>query len=145
LYLGLVLYGSLTPFDLRADARMVEAHFRRAWVFWPIGPVHANREDIPENIALYAPFGLLLAMRLRLAGVRRCLALLAAAEAALAISMAVEATQLLSLCRVASATDVLMNTIGGLLGGLPGATLAPYVYLQSLYRVRARLRRCRLK
>jgi VanZ family protein len=115
-YVAFLLYASLMPFDLRADAAMVSSHYRQAWTIWPFGPMRASRSDLLSNTMVYVPLGLLIATRLRLAGVYRLLALLAAVEGAMVTGLTVEGLQLLSASRIGQATDVLTNTTGGLLG-----------------------------
>ena len=67
--------------------------------------------DIIANIFLFLPFGYLFA----LSHPRRGYALLVAIAAA--ISLSAESLQVLSPARYASATDVVVNTIGAFLGG----------------------------
>lgn len=138
-YVAFLLYASLMPFDLRADAAMVSSHYRQAWTIWPFGPMRASRSDLLSNTMVYVPLGLLIATRLRLAGVYRLLALLAAVEGAMVTGLTVEGLQLLSASRIGQATDVLTNTTGGLLGGVLGTLLGPGLYLGMHRAVRDRI------
>ena len=74
-YVLFVLYGSLAPFDLCADLRVVVRNSRIAFVAWPFGPAHASRVDMAANVALYAPLGALVALRVALRRGPRWLAL----------------------------------------------------------------------
>jgi len=135
-YVLFVLYGSLSPFDLRADPSLAADNFRRAFSMWPCGPAHASRADILANLALYVPLGALAALYVALRRGRRGLVLLAAFDLALATSLTVEGFQLLSLSRVAQATDLLSNTAGGLIGGALGLAFGPVRYLRALRAAR---------
>ena len=122
-YFLLLVYASLMPFDLEADWSRASVRLDRALRTWPFGDVvHTSRSDLLSNFLLYVPLGLLLAARWS-PGRRapRILAALGAILAASATSLLVEAAQLLSLARVASAQDWVMNSLGGVVGGVAGA------------------------
>ena len=137
-YVLFVFYGSLVPFDLRADWAQVPEAARQAWSAWPFGSSHRTSiPDLVSNVALYVPLGVLVGARRTLRRRdSRLLALGTAASLALAVSLAVEAMQMFSPSRYVSAQDVLMSVCGGLVGGLVGvvAGRAGWVRLRRLLR-----------
>jgi len=125
-YIVLVFYASLMPFDLVADGRLAREHFDRAVKFWPLGhQLHASRTDLMSNFLLYVPIGLLVACRWNIAGGRTVRAAIGAAAVAAGVSLSVEALQLLSLRRVSGVHDVTANVLGGLVGAAVGAAAGP--------------------
>ncbi|MCD6365474.1 MAG: VanZ family protein [Planctomycetes bacterium] len=136
-YVVLVIYGSLMPFDLRADWPRAMRRLDYARRVWPMGPIRARRADWVRNIALYFPLGLLLAGRGSLRPrSKRLWALACATGAALATGLIVEFTQLFSASRIPGANDVAANTLGGLAGGIVGISLgrAGWLCLQRWVR-----------
>lgn len=127
-YVIAVLYGSLMPFDMRADCGAVSARLHRAARFWPFGPVPVSGRDVASNVLLYSPLGFLIAGRFGLRHGRRSVLTLAALAACLAFASTVEATQLLSVSRTASLADLVANTLGGTLGGAVAAAVGPLVW-----------------
>ena len=122
-YLALLFYASLMPFDFAGDQARVDAQLRRAWQYWPFGTaVHTSRADMLSNVMLYVPLGFFLATRLTLNARRsRWLALLGGMAVCGATSFLVEIGQVFSTSRIASATDLLMNLAGGSAGAAAGA------------------------
>jgi len=129
-YLLLILYASVMPFDLVASGDEARAAFDHAWEFWPFGQVRrTSRTDVLSNFLLYVPLGFLLATRWRLGrAIPAWLGLPAAAAVSSAVSLSVEGCQLFSLHRVASAQDFLINTCGGGLGSVIGTALGPTIW-----------------
>jgi len=126
------------PFDLSAGPADVRRHLHHALGSWPFGHhAHTSRTDLLSNFLLYVPLGVMLAARLRLgARAGRWSAVLLAAGAASSLSFCVEAVQLLSWTRIASAQDWLLNTIGGGSGAVAGAVFGRATVLRVLRRVR---------
>ena len=118
-YILLIVYGSLMPFDFRADWTAASRHLHDAFAYWPIGPRHAGRRDVFVNVVFYMPLGLLVAGRCIAAGrSRRFRAALAAAAVATGLSVLVEFLQSFTPSRTAQVSDVLANALGGLSGGV---------------------------
>ena len=95
------------------------AHWTRvAWVPFVSPPVKAG--DVIRNVLLYVPWGYLLARHVRPAGISAW----RVAGFAFIVSLATEATQLMSHGRFPSATDVACN-VAGAWGGALWAVRAP--------------------
>ncbi len=137
-YMLLILHGSLAPFDLHADGDEVRCHYSRVWACWPFGDrFRTSKTDVVSNFALYVPLGFLVAVSAALRRrAPRWPAVLAAAAASLAVGSGVEVVQLFSLSRVSSAQDALVNSLGGLVGGLAGAWSGRRWWLGSHWRLR---------
>jgi len=121
-YALLLVYASLMPFDLTASPDWHDRQLARLSQYWPFGPQRASRADMLSNLVLYVPLGLLAATRLTLGNNRsRALAALAATAVCAGVSLLIECGQVFSLSRVASATDLLMNAVGGAAGAVTGA------------------------
>jgi glycopeptide antibiotics resistance protein len=91
-------------------ARHLQDHPHWSRVQWVPYGGPLRFDDIVRNVVLYAPFGFLLA------GDRRAGRFWTVAGCALAISLTTEVTQLFSHSRVPSASDLVSNTTGALLG-----------------------------
>jgi VanZ family protein len=108
----LILYGSLFPFQFAAlgerglPALLESLHFQRT-----------SRGDLVANLLLYMPFGLCLVLAWP-AHWRRLTALVATVIVGTLLSLAVELLQAYAPLRVTSLTDVIINAIGTLAGGL---------------------------
>ncbi len=127
-YMGLLLYGSLTPFhfswprarDLGISGRRIE------WIpFTYICPRYGRfcPWDRGVNIAIFLPVGALVAFLL--AERRRGSGTIGLATASgLAISLAIETAQLFIPSRFPSTADVLCNGLGTWIGAFSAASLA---------------------
>jgi len=108
----LILYGSLFPFEFDTATRVPLLELATSLTF-----ERSSRGDIIANLLLYVPLGLCMAIALP----RRWPAVvnlaLAAAAGAL-LSLGVELLQTMEAARVASLTDVLLNTAGAAIGGV---------------------------
>jgi VanZ family protein len=108
----LILYGSLFPFEFDTRTHVPLLELATALSF-----ERSSRGDIVANLLLYVPLGLCMAIALS----RRWPAVvnfaLAAATGAL-LSLAVELLQTMEAARVASLTDVLLNTAGAGIGAV---------------------------
>jgi len=118
-YVLLVLYGSLLPFDMGGDWERASRRLDRAMSGWPVGDSGVSHRDLLRNGMLYMPLGLLVAGRWLAKG-RRSWAgpLLAATGLSAALSLGIEGLQLLSQTRMPSLQDVIANTAGGLAGAV---------------------------
>jgi glycopeptide antibiotics resistance protein len=113
-----ILYGTTIPFDFDRDPDHVRQ--RLAALPWnPLIRTDGRRLSIPDavqNVMLFMPFGVLGG----LAGHRRIRSRAARAAAVtgagLALSIAVETLQLLTVDRVAATSDVVTNGLGALVG-----------------------------
>ena len=126
-YIFLLLYGSLMPFDFVATDDDVEVHLESAWRVWPfVSGLRLSGSDAVSNFLLYVPLGLLLVTRWRLGrGHLDILAVPVAAVTGAVLSIIVEKLQLHSMTRIASVQDVFLNTAGGLAGAIFGAVWGP--------------------
>jgi VanZ family protein len=108
----LILYGSLFPFQFAAlgeralPALLENLRFQRT-----------SRGDLVANLLLYMPFGLCLVLAWP-AHWRRLTALVATVIVGTLLSLAVELLQAYAPLRVTSLTDVIINAIGTLAGGV---------------------------
>lgn len=108
----LILYGSLFPFQFSAleergfAALLDSLRFQRT-----------SRGDLVANLLLYMPFGLCLVLAWP-AHWRRLTTLAATVMIGTLLSLAVELLQVYAPSRVSSLTDVIINAIGTLAGGV---------------------------
>jgi len=126
-YLGLVLYGSLMPWEFTFDRNIGADEWRHVWGYWPFGHTeHTSLPDVVSNLLLYMPLGGLLAVRWTIrtataaARPARRIAVFRAVIVCSSLSATVEFAQLF-LPRTSSAQDWLMNTMGGFSGACAGA------------------------
>ena len=137
-YVLLLLYASLMPFDFSADRALVSEHVERAWKVWPFGrQFRTSGTDVLSNLVLYVPLGALFATRRASGGVLRALAAAVVATAVgSCVSACVEAVQLLSLQRISSVQDWVINTAGAGLGAIWGAAFGRVAWAaaNALYR-----------
>ncbi|MEJ0015662.1 MAG: VanZ family protein [Acetobacteraceae bacterium] len=117
LMVGVILYGSLYPFELRVptDGPGPLLTFMASW------KQRVSRVDFIANVLLYLPFGFFFLLSFPPARRRAALGLVVACGAAL--SLAIEFTQYYDAGRVTSASDFYTNTIGTLIGGLGARVL----------------------
>lgn len=114
--LCLIVYGSLFPFDFSHDAGdlvhvALGLHFRRT-----------TRGDIVANLLLYFPLGLGLVPLLR-ERYGRVAGLTVAVATGLWLSFAIEVLQAYAPSRVSSLTDLLLNGVSTLAGGVAALLL----------------------
>jgi VanZ family protein len=122
----LILYGSLFPFQFSA---LGEPGF--ATVLESLRFQRTSRGDLVANLLLYMPFGLCLVLAWP-AQWRRFTALAATVIAGTLLSLAVELLQAYAPARVSSLTDLIINAIGTLAGGLIAIV---YLELGSTLRI----------
>ncbi len=122
LYLGVLVYASLMPFDFVADEAQVAARFEQMWLHWPfVFNARVSRSDALSNLLLYIPLGVLVATRCRLVNwFPSLLPLIAAASLAGVTSGTVEVLQAYSITRTPSILDWLLNVSGGVVGAIVG-------------------------
>jgi VanZ family protein len=109
--LALIAYGSLYPFNFKPDAvdgGLSDAVRRLSWA-------RAGRADRIYNVLLYLPAGFCLALWLN-AYCRRWIAVLVAAVVGTGFSLGIEVAQVYLSPRVPSLIDLLLNSLGTLLG-----------------------------
>ncbi|MGH2571458.1 MAG: VanZ family protein, partial [bacterium] len=82
------------------------------------GPVSLS--DAVTNVLLFLPWGFLVALHVASRGRSARAAIVASGLSAFCLSLGVEMLQLLSTERIASATDLVHNTLGGTIGGAIG-------------------------
>ena len=103
----LVLGATVPPFH------QLKAHTHWGKAIWvPFADAHLVTRDLVVNVLLFVPFGLAGPWR-RAQGPRR---LLTAAIAGAALSLVVEFIQVFSHARLPTATDVVINTLGSVIG-----------------------------
>ena len=117
LYVGLVIYASLYPFEGWRDQGIEPWFFVTApW------PKYWTGFDVAINLAGYAPLGFLLALGALRSGYTR-IPIIAAILAAGLLSLAMETLQSYLPVRVPSNVDWALNTCGGLLGAVSAVLL----------------------
>jgi glycopeptide antibiotics resistance protein len=120
-YTCALLVGTLSPFDFRIDARAIaNAEVATEWIpftFWEARCGWTGYfQDKLFNICMFIPFGVLLSLIVQ-SGPRPEMLLRKTTLAAALCSLIIEATQFFLPERHPTASDLLMNTIGGFLGG----------------------------
>ena len=111
-FLFAVVYGSLFPFK---GWHWNPSKAELFWSFDSLWPRYLTRNDVINNILVYIPLGFLLTtLLIRHTTIVR--ASLFAPLIAFAISMTLEIAQLMVPGRIASLLDVMLNSIGGILG-----------------------------
>ncbi len=108
----LILYGSLFPFRFSALGEIGRGGLLESLRFEPM-----SRADLVANLLLYMPFGLCLVLAWP-PHWRRLTTLAWTLIAGTLLSLTVELLQVHASSRVSSLTDVLVNAIGTLAGGL---------------------------
>jgi glycopeptide antibiotics resistance protein len=114
-----VVYGTTIPFNFSSEPGWAAAKLARV----PLNPFIAadtgRRISIPDfvqNVLLFLPFGVLGAIRLRSRRRSPIATLVVVTGLGAALSIGIEALQLLTVDRTTSASDVLANTLGALAG-----------------------------
>lgn len=131
-----IVYGTTIPFNFVHDRRLIADHIARLTWNPLIAADTGQRVSIPDfvgNVLLFCPFGLFGVWALprpRSAGAR--IALVAALG--LALTVAVEALQLLTVDRTSSMSDLCANASGALAGAVAAVVLVGFVdvFLQAV-------------
>ena len=113
--IALIAYGSLYPFNFKADAiegGILQALEKLSWA-------RAGRGDRIANVLLYLPFGFCLYLWLD-TRLRRRVSLLAATALGALFSLGIEVAQVYVSARVPSLKDLALNTLGASLGAVGG-------------------------
>jgi glycopeptide antibiotics resistance protein len=119
-YTALLYYGTLRPFNFSVDAREHAGTYQEPeWLpFTRVCPLHGYEiqpQDKAINVVMFIPFGIMLGLSLPAAmPVRR--RLWWAAGASCALSLSIETAQYFLPSRLPSASDVLLNTVSGVIG-----------------------------
>lgn len=109
--LGVILYGSLFPFDFHGNTRPLQT-------VWDIAQIRANRMDILANVLLYWPLGVSAVLALR--GWASILRVVLVVLCGAALSVSMEVIQIFEPARSVSVWDVFGNTAGAMLGAATG-------------------------
>jgi VanZ family protein len=110
-YIGLIAYATLYPFDPRLpETEMLAAAWRM--------PRYYTQFDVAINALAYGPLGLLLYLYIRPQTGTTMWALLRAIAAGVALSAGLEGLQLFIAGRVPSIMDVASNTVGVAIGAM---------------------------
>ena len=126
---ALIVYGSLYPFDFRADAvkgGLLQAVRELSWA-------RAGRGDRISNVLLYLPLGFCLFLWLEGRSARR-VALVVTALLGSLLSLCIEIAQAYVSSRVPSLTDLTLNaigTLGGAILGIAWGTLVGWMHLPA--------------
>ena len=133
LFVLVVAYGSLAPFDFRADLPGARGRLSDALDQWTLGEGAGGREkpglgigrrEFVLNIVFYAPLGMLVAWQRRSRGRRSIhVTMFAAVIVAATLSVCMEWGQCFLPGRSPSVQDVIANAGGGLVGGAFGVWL----------------------
>src|SRR6185503_13915968 len=113
--LALIVYGSLYPFNFKADAiegGVLEAFRQLSWQ-------RAGRGDRISNVLLYLPLGFCLFLWFELRW-HRALSMIVATVLGTLLSLSIEIAQGYVSTRVPSLTDLSLNALGTLLGAMAG-------------------------
>ena len=113
--LALIVYGSLYPFNFKADAiegGVLEAFRQLSWA-------RAGRGDRIANVLLYLPLGFCLFLWLGLRW-HRIPSILAATALGSLLSLSIEIAQVYISTRVPSLNDLTLNAVGTLVGATAG-------------------------
>ena len=115
-YLALLVYGSLYPFSGWTIPNDPLFSFLGYW------PTKLEKADVVQNVLVYAPLGLLtVSWLVRTMGFKP--ALFFATFAGIALSFSIESIQQFIPSRTSSTSDLVMNLIGTLAGGIIAAFL----------------------
>ncbi|HDZ20095.1 hypothetical protein LCGC14_0239140 [marine sediment metagenome] len=137
LYVLLIVYSSLMPYDFTLSGREAYDNFSNGMQFWPIGNRHTSKTDLISNALAYVPVGFLVVTAWSMRpGRKRAVGLALAGICAAAMSAAVEAIQTFSPARVSSIEDVAMNIGGALAGGAIAAAVGPELWRKLVGAVR---------
>jgi glycopeptide antibiotics resistance protein len=125
LYVGVLLYGTLTPFRFTWNPGRDKMNPRRQIEWIPFAhrcAIHglACPQEVGLNVAVFLPVGALAAL-IRGTGVLRRVAL--AGILGFSLSLMIETAQYFIPERFPGTTDLLWNTLGACLGGLMAAGL----------------------
>lgn len=126
---ALIAYGSLYPFNFKADAiegGLFEALEKLSWA-------RAGRGDRIANVLLYLPFGFCLYLWLD-THLRRRVSLLVATALGALFSFGIELAQVYVSARVPSLKDLALNTLGaslGAVGGLAWRAIATFMHFPA--------------
>jgi VanZ family protein len=115
-YFALLIYASLMPydFDMGIDA---SREFKNALRNWPVNPyARVSGSDVLSNLLLYIPLSFPATTFLLSRGASRSGAFVISLAGCILTSLSIEILQIFSIFRVASITDLLMNSISGALG-----------------------------
>jgi len=119
-YAVLLIYASLMPFDF-SFGNGWSVQYRFFWSYWPFNlGARISGSDVLSNLVLYTPLGWMITVRLRLSNFNSVLSLTASGIICSLISIFVEILQMVTVSRVASASDWLLNTVSGITGGFLG-------------------------
>src|ERR1044072_3466857 len=127
--LALIVYGSLYPFNFKADAiegGVLEAFRQLSWA-------RAGRGDRISNVLLYLPLGFCLYLWLN-TRFQRGRSVVFATLLGTLLSLAIEVAQVYLPSRVPSLTDLVLNAGGTLLGAIGGLGWAGLTHLMNLPR-----------
>ena len=105
--LALIVYGSLYPFDISAEASKLSIADALAQLSW----ARAGRGDRVANVLLYAPLGFCLILWLN-GRVRRITGIIATIVIGVSLSLSIEISQVFIDQRVPSWWDVVLNAAG---------------------------------
>lgn len=111
---ALIVYGSLYPWSFRPNPNASVERLIRS-IPWPLSPRLAV--DAIANVLLYIPLGLAVFLRAR-QSLGRVPGAFMAVAGCLVLSLSIEYAQFFQPRRIPSGTDILTNTLGGLLGVL---------------------------
>ncbi len=120
LFAVFIVYGTTIPFEFSRDRDAIRQKVAR--LSWnPLTRPDGRRVSIPDsvqNVMLFIPFGMLGGLACRRSSGSRAGTVAAVTAAGVALSLAVEALQLLTTDRVASVSDVAANGAGAFAGVL---------------------------
>jgi len=126
---GMILYGSLFPFNFQGNTRPVQ-------VIWAMAQIPAERMDIVSNVLLYWPLGICLVVAF--VGFGIVPRILSAVLCGAMLSAGMESLQIFLPGRLVSLGDFYGNSAGAALGALTGALVGGHSHAPWLIAVKRR-------
>lgn len=137
LYVVLVLYGSMMPFDLANDAQTAADNRHDFWRYWPVSnDLPVSKSDMIANFILYLPLGAMIVTACIVRrGRSRVGSLVLAWAIGTAVSFTVEMVQAYEPSRTSSVNDAFTNSIGTLAGGILALMIGRTVWIAWRRRI----------
>ena len=131
-YAVLLIYASLMPFDFSFKSSWSD-QYRFFWSHWPLNPgARISGSDVLSNLVLYTPLGWVITVRLRLSNFNSIFSLAVSGIICSLTSLFVEVLQIVTISRVASGSDWLLNTISGTAGSFLGLAAGKKVWISGI-------------
>jgi VanZ family protein len=130
-----IVYGTMLPFDFSASGDLIQWRLRLLRER-PLRGLGGSWADVYSNIALFMPWGFLLAIWRVGRGSRWWATVVLAMLSGACLSGSVELVQLFAPKRTTSVVDLVTNTFGSVLGASIGWPLARWIWPVASVRIR---------